>query len=121
MISILRNFFCYKCPKCNKKTVPYIQVNFLSPKYCPLCKVKMLPKDVIGAFKRQIFLLALFFIILRVYLWIMDMLEKTSSINKDLSHMVNLILGGILVFFYLRISIICDTQMTEMAEIDDSI
>lgn len=117
---IFKKFFYYKCPGCKERTIPYIQLfKLLSPKYCPVCKIYLLPKNIREAFRMQVLLIAIFFIILRLYIWGSDFLEKTPLLSKKVSGLIQFILGGTLLFLYLLTTIICDTQVTELGEIEN--
>jgi hypothetical protein len=119
---ILKKYFYYKCPKCKERTIPYIQINLLkllSPKYCRPCKIYLLPKNIRESFRTQVLLLAIFFIILRLYLWGSNFLEKAAIFTRETAGLINLILGGILLSLYMLTTIICDTQVTELGEIEN--
>ncbi|MEQ8170935.1 MAG: hypothetical protein ABRQ38_18745 [Candidatus Eremiobacterota bacterium] len=120
MKRILKKYFYYKCPGCKERTIPYIQIfKLLSPKYCPVCKIYLLPKNIREAFRMQVLLIAVFFIILRLYLWGSDFLEKATIFSRKVSMLIQFILGGILLSLYMLTTIICDTQVTELGEIEN--
>ncbi len=120
MKRILKRYFYYKCPGCKERTIPYIQIfKLLSPKYCPVCKIYLLPKNIREAFRMQVLLIAVFFIILRIYLWGSDFLEKATIFSRKVSLLIQFILGGILLSLYMVTTIICDTQVTEFGEIEN--
>jgi len=112
----MKKYLYYKCPKCNNRTVPYIQLDIFSPKSCPECKIDLIPSDFGGIFKRQLFILSLLFILLKTYFVITDYLVKSMTINTATYHLLNLILGSLLIFLYSIATIISDTQMTELKE-----
>ncbi len=120
MKRIFKKYFYYKCPVCKERTIPYIQIfKLLSPKYCPVCKIYLLPKNIREAFRMQVLLIAVFFIILRIYLWGSDFLEKATIFSRKVSLLIQFILGGILLSLYMVTTIICDTQVTELGEIEN--
>jgi hypothetical protein len=112
----MKKYLYYKCPKCNNRTIPYVQINIFSPKICPDCKINLIPKNFGSIFKRQLFILSLLFILLKTYFFITDYLVKSMTIDIGTYHLLNLILGSLLMFLYSIATIISDTQMTELKE-----